>query len=1199
MKKKSVSLLVAATLVAGNITAPVYGANQTEDNSMLTALEDAINSNNVISVDGISGEDMTVKDTALSKNDINSDVQFADDEIVNIIIELDDDSLLQTYVDEGSSVDFEEYYATDKSKQVLEELEQKREAIKSKLQGITDYDVICDYDTVINGFAISVEYGNLEKIESIQGVKRAFVSATYELDKASVSEPTPDMVYSKDMIGSTKENSLSYAGEGMVVAILDTGLDYEHEAFSTNFPEKVKYTKEDIQAVIDNSTLASERFAGGELTVDDLYVNEKVIYGYDYADNDTMIIPNTESQNHGTHVAGTIAGNCNNLEGVAKDAQLMIMKVFSDNGGGATDTSILAGLDDAVALGADVINMSLGSSAGFTTTEQEVVSQVYDLVTESGINLSVSAGNSYSSIYGSNYGNYPLATNPDNGIVGSPSTYPGSLSVASIENTMLANCPYFIAGQDEDELYCTYTDNAPSEKALTTLTGTFEFVDCGMGSVNDMESVDVNGKVALIERGEVTFSEKVVNAANAGAIAVIVYNNTTGTISMSVENYQIPAVSITNDAGNSLLKLEEKTVTFGNELLMDSPSDMAYQMSEFSSWGTTPDLKLKPEVTAPGGNIYSATIGGGYVNMSGTSMAAPHVSGAMAIVKGYVNEHYPDMSKVDKENLVNSLLMSTATPVVDENGEYYSPRKTGSGLINTENAITTKAYLSVDNNVRPKVELGYNTEGKFEFTFNVNNISEDTLTYKIDTTVLMENLSAYNGNIVFTMSSSSLGEDAVVTYENVTEDKMISVAPNSTTQIKVTFEISQAAKEFYDAYCTNGAFVDGFVQLLSQDDTVDLTLPFVGFYGDWAKVPLFDAVKSNDTLEVMKASTLYDVNCKYYLGQNMFGDTGVENNKYVIAPKATITNEDGTPYFSEASTITGLLRNAEKLTYVVTNESGEVIDEFAYDYIRKSYYYTSAGIMLSAEDFMDEVPVFNGKDKEGNDLPQGMYTITITGVICGTDGMGTQTLTHNVYLDYEVPQVNETMLVRKDNKEYLLVSVNDNHYVAGVQLTTADGEIAITNTIAVSEDTIASESVLTYDITGLSQLLEDNGYQSNQLAVAVVDYGLNASAKTVSITPKYKLSFDKHVLTAKKGTTIQQVANVEAINNIGYDAEVLYVSTNPKVATVDANGIVTTKKAGTTTIMAILPDGTKAYYKLVVTVSPKEVIKKIFSWIIH
>lgn len=1199
MKKKYVSLLVATTLVAGNIATPAYGANQTDTDNMLVALEDAINSNEVITVDSITNESIGIEADGLAKNNNTSDVQYAEDEIVNVIIELDDDSLLQTYVDEQSSVDFEEYYATDKSKAILENLEKKREEIKEKLQGIAECEVLCDYDTVINGFAISIEYGNLEKIESIKGVKRAFVSATYELDQASVSEATPDMLYSKDMIGSTSENSISYAGEGIVVAILDTGLDYEHEAFSTNFPEQVKYTKEDVQAVIDSSTLASETFAGKEFTVDDVYINSKVIYGYDYADNDTMIIPNTEAQNHGTHVAGTIAGNCDNLQGVAKDAQLMIMKVFSDNGGGATDTNILAGLDDAVALGADVINMSLGSSAGFTATEQEAVSEIYDLVTESGINLSVSAGNSYNSTYGSNYGNYPLATNPDNGIVGSPSTYAGSLSVASIENTMLANCPYFLAGEGEGAFPCVYTDNAPDEKALTTLSGTYEVVDCGMGSSMDFASVDVSGKVALIQRGEISFSDKVVNAANAGAIAVVIYNNTTGTISMSVENYLVPAVSITYDAGIQLLNLENKKVTFGEELLIDAPNEMAYQMSDFSSWGVTPDLKLKPEVTAPGGNIYSATIGGGYVNMSGTSMAAPHVSGAMAIVKGYVNEQYPDMSKVDKENLVNSLLMSTATPVVDEYGEYYSPRKTGSGLINTEKSITTKAYLTVKDNERPKAELGYNTDGIFEFEFDINNISNEELTYKLDTTVLMENLAPYNGNIVFTMSSSSLGEDATVTYENVNEDNIVSVAPNSVASVKVKIALSDGAKQFYDEYCPNGAFVDGFVQLLSQKDSVDLNMPFVGFYGDWAKVPLFDSLKSNDELEVMKATTLYDVNCQYYLGQNMFGDTGVENNKYVIAPKATITNADGTPYFSKASTITGLLRNTEKLTYTITNEANEVVSEFAYDYVRKSYYYTSLGRTLSAEDFMEEPPVFDGKDENGNYLPQGMYTITITGVVCGTNGMGTQSIQQQVYLDFEAPSVQETMLVKQDNKDYLLVSVKDNHYVAGVQLTTANGEIAITATTPVSEDTISTASVLTYDITGLADLLEDNGYDADKLSVAVVDYGLNASTKTVSIAPRYKVSFDKFLVTAKKGTSVQQLANVEAINNIGYEPEVTYISTNTKVATVDNNGVVKTKKAGTTTIMAVLPDGTRAYYKLVVTTSVKEIINSIFSWIRH
>ena len=227
-----------------------------------------------------------------------------------------------------------------------------------------------------------------------------------------------------------------------------------------------------------------------------------------------------------------------------------------------------------------------------------------------------------------------------------------------------------------------------------------------------------------------------------------------------------------------------------------------------------------------------------------------------------------------------------------------------------------------------------------------------------------------------------------------------------------------------------------------------------------------------------------------------------------------------------------------------------------------------------------------------------MYTITITGVVCGTNG-ATQSITENVYLDFEAPQVDDTVLVKQDGKDYLLVSVEDNHYVAGVQLTTVDGKVAVTKTKAISEDTIGSTTVLTYDITGLSELLANNGYESDKVAVSVVDYGLNASSKVVSIAPKYKVSFKKFVVAAKEGTTTTQVADVKSLNSIGYTPEVTYSSTNEKVATVDANGVVTAKKPGTTTIVAQLPDGTKGCYRLVVTVDVKKVFKKIFGWIRH
>lgn len=112
-----------------------------------------------------------------------------------------------------------------------------------------------------------------------------------------------------------------------------------------------------------------------------------------------------------------------------------------------------------------------------------------------------------------------------------------------------------------------------------------------------------------------------------------------------------------------------------------------YTMSDFSSWGIPGSLELKPEITAPGGNIYSLQNGGGYQNMSGTSMASPQVAGMAAVVAQYVRANkLTEKTGLTARALAQSLLMSTAVPMYQDYGEgkygYYSVMQQGAGLAN-------------------------------------------------------------------------------------------------------------------------------------------------------------------------------------------------------------------------------------------------------------------------------------------------------------------------------------------------------------------------------------------------------------------------------------------------------------------------------------------------------------------------------------
>lgn len=163
------------------------------------------------------------------------------------------------------------------------------------------------------------------------------------------------------------------------------------------------------------------------------------------------------------------------------------------------------------------------------------------------------------------------------------------------------------------------------------------------------------------------------------------YNNIDGDILMSMgKTEHIPTISISKDDGTILASKNTGTLT------MRSTYQAGPFMSDFSSWGPTPSLGIKPEITAHGGEIMSAIPGGGYDKLSGTSMATPNLCGIVVLIRQYIKEKYPTLSAKQVAVMTNQLLMSTANIVLDERGNPYSPRKQGAGLASLYNSVNTK-----------------------------------------------------------------------------------------------------------------------------------------------------------------------------------------------------------------------------------------------------------------------------------------------------------------------------------------------------------------------------------------------------------------------------------------------------------------------------------------------------------------------------
>ncbi|MBP7319512.1 MAG: S8 family serine peptidase, partial [Lachnospiraceae bacterium] len=645
MKKQSMKKIVACTLSALMVFGMIpQGVTAQRVNSLGFINQLDLSKSETVRLGQLKQTiDSIVKSGAANLDQAQKVDLFAPDEKVVVIVDVDTESVMDKFEDSNEK-EVQEFI--EDNKEVREEVQENVSAVADKVvdkvedsKGNDEAEVLYSYDTAFTGVAIEVPYGQLETIKKVQGVKNAFVAATYQVPKEQkITSPEigTNMITSRDLIstGNIQNGELNYTGQGMVIAVLDTGISYRHDAFVTA-PVNHSVTVATMADAIANLDLVAEdnfyTATGGTLVADEssvnsIYKSAKVPFGYDYTDNDTEITP-IDDENHGTHVSGTIAGNSAIIKGVAPDAQLMGMKVFNDEGN-TNDAVLFAALQDALLLDVDVINMSLGSSCGFTVESDAALQEVYDAIEEAGINLDVSAGNSGTSADKNNYGGYSLTKNPSASTVGSPSTLDAALSIASVENTFLNYSHFLLAAGDEK---MGYIDNGTPGKEFASIgAGTFEYVNCGLGTPEDVAAAgDLTGKIALVKRGSISFTEKCKNVADAGAMAMVLYNNAAGTISMTIEKYLVPAVSIEETAGNVLVNAinpdtKVGTFTYDPAQTGSLPSPSAGQMSDFSSWGPTPELTLKPEITAPGGNIYSSTQMSGaesqYGLMSGTSM---------------------------------------------------------------------------------------------------------------------------------------------------------------------------------------------------------------------------------------------------------------------------------------------------------------------------------------------------------------------------------------------------------------------------------------------------------------------------------------------------------------------------------------------------------------------------------------------------
>ncbi|KIL49879.1 cell wall-binding repeat-containing protein [Jeotgalibacillus soli] len=942
--------------------------------------------------------------------DAKSSLKNSDD--VRVIVELSGQTALQYATEKG--VLYKELSTEEKEsfeQEALTSQEKLKNSIRSQAIKI---DYKNNFTASFNGISGIIKFKDLEKIEKLPGVEKVYIANEYERP-----EVEPDMDTSHEFIQSYQTwADAKFKGEGMIVSVIDSGVDPDHKDFIISEGVENGLTAEEVAQLQEGQNLRGE------------YYSEKVPYGYNYYDlNNTIKDIGPGASEHGMHVSGTVAANGDTenggIKGVAPEAQVLGMKVFSNDPLFPSTYSdiYLAAIDDSIKLGADVLNMSLGSVASFYEQESPEDLAITRAV-ENGIVSSVSAGNSGHIGYG--YDN-PHYDNPDIGVVGAPGLNADTIQVAATGNVVNLythtingdGVPAF-KGYGVDDWSSLANVEVVSLKALSGKPN-------ALGSPSDYQGIDVTGKVVVVERGQLTFFDKTVNAARAGAAGIIVYNSTAPTFFKDQGGWDIPFMKIERAAGLAL----EQALADGGQLSLDVNQTAVVEgpevgrSTDFTSWGVTPDLEFKPELSAPGGSILSTLNDDQYGVMSGTSMAAPHVAGGSALVQQYLlsDDRFAGYTADERTRLAKALLLNTADVVHDLEGQPISPRRQGAGMMQTYAAVSTPVFVTESITNEAKVNLKDFTSNTVTMTLTATNLTETEAKYTVTTSVLAD----------------SFEETASVTYNALVAKELVGaivhgpetvvVPANGSVDFSITLDLSNAQAQGTDALGNEvlkdlplDQFVEGFVKLESTDiGNPDLVVPYLGFYGAWDRPEIVDHM----TLE--GGERFYeDYLFPYDMleGDGFFVDSIDVNGQqvYPLSPE----NNDG--FYDDIYPLPTFLRNAKEVQFGVLDAGGTQLRTISLENnVRKNFFNNGNGSYFS----FNPSRSWDGLVQK-NGVEDGVYLYEIKSRV-DYDGAAWQSKQIPVYVDNTEPIV-EGLTYNKETNTVGFAGVDEGVGVLGFDI---------------------------------------------------------------------------------------------------------------------------------------------------------------------
>ena len=969
-----------------------------------------------------------------------------------------------------------------------------------------------EYDNVLTGFALKAPAGALDAIRRAPGVRAAFLEREGHVNDGATLDAEGGLEASQN--GGQDPANLSaqlmmrtdqvaQKGEGKVIAVIDTGVDTTHQAFTGALAGTPALTPQKVAAL-------SSQLGEGKTGV---YISQKFPFAYDYADGDNDASPREGGSGfHGTHVAGIAAGNADKIIGTAPDAQVIVAKVTRSEDDALLDSALLASLDDMLVLHPDVINLSLGWTAGMDNEADTVYATVYKKLQDAGITVNAAAGNAFSTGYGNNSGKgLPYASDPDSSVIDEPATYSSVVAVASVENALIRNA-FTVNGKDIGYQRSRGMNGEKVAYFSDLPAGTYEYVDAGFASEEDVAALKekypdgLAGKIALVSRGKMTYQKKVENLYDLHPAGILVYNNVSvgSLIIMNLTTQDLPAAFISQADGQAMLDAPEHTLSIAEGQVL--PQSSIYEASEFSSWGVSPDLRLKPEIAAPGGNVFSSIPNGAYEQTSGTSMATPQMAGISAIVLQRVQSDplFASMSARQQADVVQNLIMGTARPLTDAaqtTGALYSPRKQGAGLVDALAATTSSVYPTVvgaPEQSRPKADLGDGTKG-WHFDVTLHNLSGTAATYELSSQALSE---IVDGGFFTEHSSDWRGHGVVIAYSGAAsasaEGATVTVPASGEATVGIDVTPGSEFASYVADNTPNGTFLDGFVRFTSKAaGQPDLAVPYLGFYGDWGKAPIFDALASVGGAHT-RASDIVNGQTGASLGYNPLvkaaDRSGNPNPQRYVISRSTAS---GAPTILEPRT--GTLRSVHALTSTYTNEAGETVFSVTNHQNWKSVYLTSTEENTWVEAY-HESTAFDANAEKFAQLPDGTYTLRIA---ASNDGpsRAEQSISYDFRLDTKAPVISDLVYSGKDEGFVVTFDVTDDSPLAAVDLhDPADGLWFYRHVFTEDEDSVGADGRYTYHVeiplSVIKQAWIDQGGTGDVIAnpyILAWDYGLNPS----------------------------------------------------------------------------------------------------------